>query len=59
MIWGEYAIMVINNSIIVNNYGDNLIYSQDTPIIDNNWWGTTTDDSDAPVFPKQTRLYWE
>lgn len=41
--------MVINNSIIVNNYGDNLIYSQDTPIIDNNWWGTTTDDSDAPV----------
>lgn len=49
MIYGYYADgMIVSNSIIVNNYGDNLI-DIPNPIIDNNWWGTTADDTEAPV----------
>ena len=53
MIYGEYAEMSISNSIIVNNYGDNLMNIQ-TPTLDNNWWGTTSDDEDDPVVSGET-----
>ena len=50
---GDYATMVIKNSIIVNNYGNDLVGDQN-PIMDNNWWGTTADDEEAPVISGQT-----
>ena len=48
MICGPWAEMILNNSIIVNNYGDSLI-NVETPAYDNNWWGSTVDDEEAPV----------
>ena len=53
MIYGSYVALILNNSIIVNNDGPNQVYVK-TPIIDNNWWGTTVDDSDAPVVSGKT-----
>ena len=53
MIYGSYAEMTLSNSIIVNNYGDNLI-NVETPTLDNNWWGTTADDEEAPVVSGDT-----
>ena len=50
---GDYAKLIVNNSIIVNNYGDNLLSTRCTLIMDNNWWGTTVDD-EAPVISGDT-----